>query len=69
MRDPLKRHPIARQEFVSLFSDLVINPEKLATDCLLHFTTREMRQTMAHEGIQACFRAVIGNAPGSSYRG
>ena len=63
MPSPFKRHLIARQEFVSLFSDLVINPEKLATDRVLHFTTREMRQTTAHEGIQACFRAVIGNAP------
>jgi hypothetical protein len=63
MPDPFKRHPITRQEFVSLFPDLVIDPEKLAMDRVLDFTTREMRQTMAHEGIQACFRAVIGNAP------
>ena len=63
MPSPFKRHLIARQEFVSLFSDLVIDPEKLAMDRVLDFTTREMRQTIAHEGIQACFRAVIGNAP------
>ena len=43
MPSPFKRHLIARQEFVSLFPDLVINPEKLAMDRVLDFTTREMR--------------------------
>jgi hypothetical protein len=63
MRDPLKRHLITGREFVSLPSDPIINPEKLIGDRTLHFTTREMRQTMAGEGIQACLRAVTGNTP------
>jgi hypothetical protein len=63
MRDPLKRHLITGREFVSLPSDPIINTEKLVGDRTLHFTTREMRQTMAGEGIQACLRAVTGNTP------
>ena len=67
MLSPSKRYLITRKKFVSLFSYLGINPEKLAANGILHCTTREMRQTMAHEDIQACFRALIGNAPGSSH--
>jgi hypothetical protein len=63
MSGPLERYPITGQEFVPLFSYLVIDPEKSVTDGIFHLTTGEMRQTVAQECIQARFGAVIGNAP------
>src|SRR5512132_269486 len=42
MLSPSKRYLITRKKFVSFFSYLSVNPEKLAANGILHCTTREL---------------------------
>jgi hypothetical protein len=67
MYDPFERHVITGRELVSLLSDPIVDPKKLFGDRMLDFAPRKMRQTMAHEGIEARFRTLTGNTPCSSY--